>query len=293
MHDPGPRLTEAAPFISQFAKQHVVVKLGGELFDHAPVLERIAPQVAILYQCGLRPVVVHGGGKQIDLRCDKRGIAIDKRHGRRVTSKAVLEVVLDVVARELNHRFCELLSERGVPVSGFADGISQAVNCAKRPPVEIDGETVDFGEVGDIQRIDGRLLRTSPQGQNGVVPILPCIGRLADGAWVNVNADSIAARVAITLGAQKLVMLSAVPGVLESNDAVGPISQLSAKQTRRLMQTEAVTGGMLAKLQEALVALDGHVPQVHIISGVEPHTLLREIFTEEGCGTLVTRGAEG
>ncbi|MCA9664898.1 MAG: acetylglutamate kinase [Myxococcales bacterium] len=295
MLDPGPSLIEAAPYIERFRGEIVVVKLGGELLDNNPVLERIAPQLTTLRRVGLRPVVVHGGGAQIDLACAERGIAIEKRGGRRVTSPATLEVVLDVVARGLNRTFCRLLVERDVPVRGFAEGVSRAVRCHRRPAV--DG--VDFGEVGDVVEIDREALLGSASADVGhVVPVMPSVGLRVDGdyaaasadepTWLNVNADSVAAHVAVALGAQKLVMLSRVPGVLEHLEDAGPISKLSARAAGDLLTKREDLGGMAAKLEEAIVAIRGGVRQVHIISGVEPQTLLREIFTQEGCGTLIT-----
>lgn len=287
-HDPGPTLLEAAPYIARFRGQHVVVKLGGELFDHPGVLERLVPQLAVLHQCGLRPVLVHGGGKQIDDRCRERGIAIEKRDGRRITSPAVLEVVLEVVAGELNARFCELFTQAGVPAKGFAAGLSAAIRCRRRPPrTGKDGETIDFGEVGDVTAVDTSLLLGELGGDDPIVPVLPSIGETVDGQRLNVNADSVAAQVAKALGAQKLVMLSSVPGVLKNGETDGPISQLKRADIDELLAGPHVVGGMRAKLEEAKVALDGGVAQVHILSGVEPQTVLREIFTEEGCGTLI------
>ncbi len=290
IRDPGPSLIQAARYIELFRDRCVVVKLGGELQTTESLLDPIIPQLEVLARCGLRPVVVHGGGTQIDERCKKRGLDSPKVAGRRITSKAVMEVVLEVVAGELNGAICQRLRDRHVPVVGFADGASRAIRCRRRPPVVIDGQTVDFGEVGDIVSIDPDPLRP-PAGAPWAIPILPSIGVLDDGSFVNVNADTVAARTAVALGAHKLVMLSRVAGVLTSPQAAGPISQLDAVGARRLIEQGQVVGGMRAKVEEALAALAGGVPQVHVISGVEAHTLLREIFTEEGCGTLITRGS--
>ena len=136
--------------------------------------------------------------------------------------------------------------------------------------------------VGDIDSIDVQELNAG-----ACLPVLPSLGVLDDGTWVNVNADSVASRVAVALGAQKLVMLSPVAGVMTSSDAAGPISELTVSQVEELLAGNQITGGMRAKLEDALKAIGGGVLQTHIISGTEPHTLLREIFTEEGCGTLI------
>jgi acetylglutamate kinase len=200
----------------------------------------------------------------------------------------VLDVVLEVVANDLNQRFASSLAEADVPVRGFASGVGSAIRCRRRPPREIDGESVDFGEVGDILAIDATALLG--EQDEFVVPVLPSIGEVNGGSRVNVNADSVAAHVALALSAQKLVMMSRVPGVLQQIDDDGPISRLTLESTQKLLaQPDIVVGGMRAKLEEALRAIEGGISQVHIISGVEPQTLLREIFTAEGCGTLITR----
>ena len=288
-YDPGPSLLEAGPHIARFRDQVVVVKLGGELFDQPGVLERLVPQLALLWQTGLRPVVVHGGGKQIDARCAEGGIAIDKRGGRRITSPAVLEVVLEVVAKELNGRLVALLREAGVPARGYGDdaALRAALRCSRRPPREVDGEAVDFGEVGDVEAVNAEAFAAD------IVAVLPSVGQCAGNSKaegvLNVNADSVAAHVAIALRAQKLVLVSSVPGVLADLDDEGPICQLAPDEVDTLLANEGgeVRGGMRAKLEEARRAIDGGVRQVHVISGLEPQTLLREIFTDEGCGTLI------
>jgi acetylglutamate kinase len=289
--DRGPGVVEAASYIELFRDRLVVVKLGGELLDGGPVLERILPQVAVLYQCGLRPLIVHGGGKQIDAACEARGIERIKHRGRRVTTTEVLEVMVEVVAGGLNRSIVDRLRREGVPASGFGDGTSDAVRCVLRPASLEDGELVDWGLVGDIVEIDAEPFTTEP-GESWTVPVLPSIGTLEDGSVVNVNADAIASRLASELDSVKLVLMTGVSGVLESRASAGPISELTRTEAAGLIEEGIAVGGMRAKIEEALAALDRGVPRVHIISGREPATLLREIFTEEGCGTLLVPDPE-
>ena len=143
-----------------------------------------------------------------------------------------------------------------------------------------------WGRVGDIVRIDPQPILVDP-GRPWVVPVLPSLGTLDDRSLVNVNADAVAARVAAELDAAKLVLMTGVPGVMQSMEDAGPISELTVEEARGLFRSGVVSGGMRAKLEEALRALEHGVPRVHILSGREPMTLLREIFTDEGCGTLV------
>jgi acetylglutamate kinase len=283
--DRGPGLVEAAPYIEQFRDRLVVVKLGGELIDDGPVLERIMPQVAVLARTGLRPVIVHGGGRQVDEACRERGIEPVKHRGRRVTTPEVMQVLLDVVGGVLNRTIVDRLRREGVAARGFGEGVGDAVRCRLRPPTDEGGVAVDWGRVGDIVRIDPAAILLDP-GRPWVVPVLPSLGVLEDRSHVNVNADAVAARVAAELDAAKLVLMTGVPGVMQSMEDAGPISELTVEEARGLFGG-VVSGGMRAKLEEALRALEHGVPRVHILSGREPMTLLREIFTDEGCGTLV------
>lgn len=285
--DRGPSLVEAATYIDQFRDRLVVVKLGGELLQGGPAIQRIIPQIAVLHQCGLRPIVVHGGGRQVDLECEARGITTSKIGGRRVTTPAVLDVLLEVVAGTLNRAIVDRLRREGVDAIGFADGTAEAVRCVRRPPtIGSDGATTEWGEVGDVVAIDAEPLLPAP-GEPWAVPVLASLGTLEDGRFVNVNADAVAGRVASELDSEKLVLLTSVAGVMLSPAAAGPVSELTVGGATELIEQGIVKGGMRAKLEEALAALAAGVPQVQIISGREPSTLLRELFTEEGCGTLI------
>lgn len=289
--DKGPGLVEAAPYVEMFRDQLVVVKIGGELLDGGPVLDRILPQIVVLWKVGLRPIVVHGGGRQVDQACQARGIVPVKHRGRRVTTGEVRDVLVDVIGRELNSRIVERLRRDGVPAIGFADGVTAAVRCERRPPTVEAGVSVDWGFVGDVLGIDAGPLQlgASPVA----VPVLPSLGTGADGQLLNVNGDTVASRVASDLKARKLLLLTSVAGVMEEMTDAGPISEITVSEARELIDGGVVQGGMRAKIEEALVALGRGVPRVHIISGREPWNLLREIFTDEGCGTLVIPDDEG
>ncbi len=291
MHsDRGPSIVEASPYIEAFRGRLIVVKLGGELLDGGPVLERILPQVAVLYRCGLRPLLVHGGGKQVDDACRDRGIEPEKHRGRRVTTPEVLDVMMEVVAGTLNRSIVDRLRRDGIGAIGYADGVCSNVSCTRRAPTSEGGVTVDWGYVGDVVAVDRALLDAADTPDGWQIPVLPSLGTTPDGV-VNVNADAVASRVAIDLDAEKLVLLTGVSGVMESEESAGPLSELTEAEVRELIEDGTVRGGMRAKLEEALRALREGVSQVHIISGREPSTLLREIFTDEGCGTLVIPGA--
>jgi len=285
--DRGPGLVEASRYIEAFRDKYVVIKLGGELLDGGPVLERILPQVIVLYRCGLRPVVVHGGGKQVDAACAARGIVPEKHGGRRVTSPAVMEVLLDIVAGELNQSIVDRLVAAGVPAVGFAAGCSEGVRCTLRPPTESPEGPIDGGRVGDVQHVQADPIGRHGEEGGWVIPVLPSVGQLEDGSYVNVNADSVAARVATGIHAEKLVLMTGVAGVMAEVTDAGPISLLNMTSAASLLDQGIAKGGMRAKLEEALFALRSGVSKVHILSGRENATLIREIFTDEGCGTVI------
>jgi acetylglutamate kinase len=285
--DKGPYLLEAAVYAERFRGQLLVVKLGGELLEQEAVLDRLVPQIEVLYRLGLRPIIVHGGGVQVDRACQERGVSFEKRGGRRLTSPAVLQVLVDVVAGDLNERIKARLAALGIPSNGYKEGASSSILCKRRPPSSDEhGEMVDWGEVGDVSQIRPEFL-SSDDGEAWTIPVLPSLGVLADGSAVNVNADSVAARLAVALDAVKLVLLTGVAGVMPHPGAAGPISEIRVKALRTMIGDGTASGGMQAKLQEGLAALEGGVPQVHIISGRAPFTLLRELFTREGCGSLL------
>ncbi|MCB9664331.1 MAG: acetylglutamate kinase [Alphaproteobacteria bacterium] len=288
--DRGPGVVEAAPYIHAFRDRLVVVKIGGELLDGGPVIERVLPQVVVLARCGLRPLLVHGGGKQVDEACTEQGIVPEKHRGRRVTTPQVRDVLVEVIGRQLNGRIVAWLREHGVQARGFADGVTGAVRATRRAPTVEGDKTVDWGCVGDVTHIEPGSF--APDGEWSI-PVLPSLATGPDGELLNVNADAVAVRVASDLDAAKLVLLTSVAGVLESSTAAGPISQVTASKARELVAEGVIAGGMRAKIEEALRALDRGVPRVHILSGREPSTLLREIFTDEGCGTLIVPDAEG
>ncbi len=270
-------LLEAAKWIKKFAGQTVVIKLGGEVLRSESTLAHIVEQITCMADCGMKVILVHGAGRQVDDACAARGLEIKKIHGRRITSPEARDLMVEVLA-ELNAKLCRALETKGHRVLGMADGINKSVICRRRTPVTIDGETVDFGEVGDIQSIE------TTWGNDLVV--LACLGYNGEN-YLNINADTVAARVAAK-DAVKLVYLTSVAGIMASLDDPGPISWMTTKRARKLLDSPAIQGGMKAKLQECLAALEGGVEEVHVINGREPFTLLREVFTAAGCGTLIT-----
>ena len=281
IREPGPSLEQSAKWIETFRGQTMVVKLGGELLLNPATIDRLAKQIAVIKQCGIRPVIVHGAGKQVDAACQKAGITIEKVYGRRITDEQTRDILVQVLS-DLNTEIVTRLQKQGVHAQGMADfEVNWPVKCIKRPPVaQVDGSTVNFGYVGDVETVQ-------LSGQDMTI-VLPSLGYEPQLGFLNINADTLATGVAIHAKAIKLIFMTGVSGVMRDLEDAGPISTMSAEETRKILETPAIKGGMKAKLEECLKALDGGVAKVHIISGKEPHTLLREVFTDEGCGTLIS-----
>lgn len=265
-------LIEALPYISEFRGRTVVVKIGGAAQEDPTLRRRFAEDLILLDWVGINVVVVHGGGKQITAMLDRVGIEARFEQGQRVTDEPTLEVVEMVLAGSLNKELVRLVNHLGgaaVGLTGADGGLARAVRT--RP---------ELGLVGEVTTIDRSVIdRLIPE----FIPILAPLAVGDDGEALNVNADVFAARLAQALGAEKLVLLTDIAGVLDADRHLIP--SLTAEAARELIATGIVTGGMIPKVENALAALAAGVKKVHIVDGRLEHALLLEIFTREGVGT--------
>jgi acetylglutamate kinase len=283
-------LRAAVPYLRLFKGTTFVIKLGGAVLADPHALQCFADQVALLHQVGIQQVIVHGGGPQATELAERLGIPVQRVDGRRVTCEQTLEVAKMVFAGKLSTDLLAALSKshvNGVGISGVDAGLILA---RRRPPLTVkdpaNGDTqVDLGLVGEIEEVRPDLLRHLLAG--GYVPVISALAGGDDGQVYNVNADTIAVQLAAALQAEKLLLLTSVAGVLA--DASDPSSLISHMDGKRLeeMLAEAATGGMKAKLEACRQALDGGVRRTHIINGLNGDSLLTEVFTNEGCGTLI------
>jgi acetylglutamate kinase len=283
-------LRAAVPYLRLFKGTTFVIKLGGAVLADPHALQCFADQVALLHQVGIQQVIVHGGGPQATELAERLGIPVQRVDGRRVTCEQTLEVAKMVFAGKLSTDLLAALSKshvNGVGISGVDAGLILA---RRRPPLTVkdpaNGNTqVDLGLVGEIEKVRPDLLRHLLAG--GYVPVVSALAGGDDGQVYNVNADTIAVQLAAALQAEKLLLLTSVAGVLA--DASDPSSLISHMDGKRLeeMLAEAATGGMKAKLEACRQALDGGVRRTHIINGLNGDSLLTEVFTNEGCGTLI------
>jgi len=285
-------LREALPYIQRFKGQTFVVKLSGKVTEVQENLTSLAEELALLHQVGIRISVVHGGGKQLSELAKRLGIEQTIIEGRRVTDDATLEMAKMIFAGKINTDILAALRHRGIEAVGLSGVDGNIVHAERRPPKEIvNRETgvldkVDFGHVGDVVQINSRLLTVLLD--HGYLPVISSLGADDEGMVFNINADTIAAEIAVQLQAEKLILLSDVDGIyLKSGDPETKLSRLTAAETDKLISSGAATGGMIPKLQNISTLLRRGVHSAHIISGSKRNALLSEVFTDKGTGTMI------
>lgn len=284
-------LLEALPFIRTYKGKIFVLKLGGEVIQDPDNLYSIATDVALMNQVGVRILIVHGGGPQANELSARLGVIPVFVAGRRVTDAATLEITKMVFAGTINTEIISALRRAGAGAVGLSGVDANLVSARRRPvkrvkdPVTGEVSDVDFGHVGDILSVDVSLLRILLD--HSYVPVLASLGADEDGHIFNINADTVAAELAQGLAADKLLVMTNVPGVMRSMETKEVIPSLTTTEARAMMESGAVTKGMLPKLTAAVRAVELGVRQATILSGLTPHSLLEETFTDRGSGTLI------
>jgi acetylglutamate kinase len=285
-------LREALPYIQRFKGKTFVVKFSGKVTEDKTVLVSLAEELALLHQVGIRVCVIHGGGKQLTQLAKKLGVVQTVIEGRRVTDDDTLELAKMIFRGKINTEILSALRHRGVEavgVSGIDGGVIKAM---KRPPREVlneaTGETekIDFGHVGDIVDVDVRLIQLLLDGS--YLPVVSSLGADDEGKIYNINADTIAAEIAISLKAEKLLLLSDVNGIYaDPNDEATKINRLTVSEAEEMISNGQATGGMIPKLQNLVSLLQRGVRSAHVMSGTVRNAILSEVFTDEGTGTMV------
>ncbi|HET9496483.1 MAG TPA: acetylglutamate kinase [Chloroflexia bacterium] len=279
--------------LAALAGVRIVVKLGGEIMLNARGLDAIAAQVATVSENGVRVVLVHGGGPQADALAGRLGHSVRKVAGRRVTDDDALSVAKMVYGGSINLELVAALKRHGARGVGLSGADADLVTVTRRPPVSVRDpktgaeEWVDFGHVGDISRVDPKLLDVLWAA--GCVPVVACIAADREGNLYNVNADTIAQVLAVAVGAARLVLLTNVPGILlDVADPGSPVASLDGAELASLVARGVIGGGMLPKAQNCLAALEQGVPAVQILDGTLDYPPLIESLTGGGAGTIVT-----
>jgi len=289
---PFESLRSAAQYVRRFRHHPFVVKLGGDILDDPALRRPVCEQLALLWSLSIPLVIVHGGGAGLDKLCAGMGLETHKVAGRRVTSPEVLDAAKMAFKGQIQMDFLADLGAAGIPAVGLSGQDAGLIRGTRRPPVVVDGATVDYGMVGDVAGVDPALLSHLLQG--GYVPVVAPFSATAEGQVLNTNADTVAAEVAAALGVEKLFFVLRVPGLLADPDdpsSLVPLADLA--RLDQLAGAGAIKDGMRPKLTAARRALDAGVASVHLVSGVRPDAILAEVFTNEGSGTMLVARMDG
>jgi len=280
-------LKHAAPYIRLFKGKVFVLKAGGEVFADAAQTHALMEQVGILHQVGIRLVLIHGGGPQSTKLASALGVDTTFVDGRRVTDQSSLDVATMVLNGQINTRILAACRDLKIPAVGISGVDAGLIRAHRRPPVERDGDApVDYGFVGDIDGVDADILKK--QLDNGLMPVVSPLSCDESGTLLNINADTVAAAIAAELDAEKLILATGAPGILEDvDDPRSLISYIDRAALAKLKSSGKLADGMLPKAAAIDSALANGVSRVHVISYRFADSLLLEVFTNEGTGTLV------
>ncbi len=278
-------LSEALPYIKRFFDKTIVIKYGGNAMTDPKLQDGFARDVVLLKLVGMNPVVVHGGGPQINELLDKLGKKGTFIQGMRVTDEETMDVVEMVLGGQVNKEIVNLINRHGGKAVGLTGQDGNFIRAKKllMENKDVPGEFIDVGQVGDITSIDPSIIEFLDTGD--FIPVIAPIGVGVDGETYNINADVVAGKLAEILGAEKLILLTNTPGVLDKSGNL--LTGLSAKEIDALFADGTLSGGMLPKISSALDAARSGVKSVHIIDGRVEHALLLEVLTDEGVGTMI------
>ena len=283
-------LAQALPFLRRYAGATVVVKYGGHAMGEESLAEQFGRDIALLKQVGINPVVVHGGGPQINAMLKRLAIKSTFVDGLRVTDEAMVEVVEMVLAGTVNKYVAGLITRAGALAVGICGKDGKLIRARKLSRTQRDPDSniereLDLGFVGEPEHVDVRVIHALTGG--GLVPVIAPVGVGEDGQTYNINADAVAAAVAGALHATRLLMLTDVPGVLDADKRL--IEELTLAAAEEAIRTGVITGGMIPKVENCIEAVHQGVKGAVILDGRVPHACLLELFTEAGPGTLIRR----
>ena len=280
-------LKHAAPYIRLYKGKVFVIKAGGEVFADPELATALVEQVGILHQVGIRTVLIHGGGPQSTKLATDLGLDTQFVEGRRVTDSESLNVATMILNGQINTRILAACRDLQIPAVGISGVDAGLIRAHRRPPVKgKDGESVDYGFVGDIDAVEADILQK--QLDNGLMPVVSPLSCDESGTLLNINADTVAAAIAAELDAEKLILVTGAIGILEDvNDPGSLISYIDRKHLKELKEKGILADGMLPKAAAIDAAIKDGVSRVHVISYKLADSILLEIFTNEGTGTLV------
>lgn len=281
-------LIESLPYIRNFYGKVFVIKYGGAAQVKEDLKNAFAQDIVLLNYIGIRPVIVHGGGPKISSVMEKMGKKPMFIQGQRITDKETMDIVEMVLGGLVNKEIVSLINSYGGKAVGMSGKDGELIRAKRKLARRISPETgadtlIDLGLVGEVTSVNTHVL--SSLEKEGFIPVISPIGVGSKGETLNINADYVAASIASTLKAEKFILLTDVPGIMDKKNQI--VSTLTKKQIKKLVSDGTITGGMLPKVQACLKAVEGGVSKTHIIDGRVPHCLLLEIFTKKGIGTEI------
>ncbi len=277
-------LTESLPYIERFTGRTFVIKFGGNAMVDAELFESFARDVVLMKLVGMNPIIVHGGGPQIGQLLDRLAIQSEFIEGMRVTDEPTMDVVEMVLGASVNKEIVDSIHRNGGRAVGLTGKDGELLRAKKLQLTAASEEQPDIGQVGEVTSVDTRVLQML--GDSDFIPVIAPIAGGEDGKTYNINADLVAGKIAEVLNAEKLMLLTNVPGLLDEQGEV--LTGLATEEVSRLIAEGVIAGGMLPKIRCALDAVKSGVTSAHIIDGRVPHAALLEIFTDEGIGTLIS-----
>jgi len=278
-------LVEAHAYIRSFENRIVVVKIGGSIMDEPENLNRLLADVCFMHSVGMRPVLVHGGGKGITAAMEQAGLEAQFVQGRRYTDERTLAIAEHVLINDINKGIIETITKAGHQAMGL-HSLASCVVFGKRLFLQgEEGRKIDIGSVGEVTWVNGELLNAIAKAD--IIPVIAPIARDQAGGKLNINADSVAGHVAAATKAEKLVLVSDTHGIRRSDNVEDLARHLDRKEIDELVESGVISAGMLPKVEASLTALEGGVSKAHIIDGRIPHALLLEVYTDAGVGTEI------
>ena len=281
-------LIEALPYIKKYSGRTVVIKYGGHAMVDAELKKAVMQDAILMKYVGMHPVIVHGGGPAINDWLDKLGKQSDFVEGLRVTDAQTMEVAEMVLVGKVNKEIVGLVNKYGGQAVGLSGKDGSLLKARKQFATGSDGRPIDIGQVGEVTDVNPKIIKTVIE--NGYIPVVAPIGVGEDGASYNINADYVAGAIAGALEAEKLVLLTDVEGIFaDNNDKKTLFSSIKTEEVPALVNDGIIKGGMVPKVRCCVQALEQGVNRTHIIDGRLPHSILLEIFTDEGIGTMVVK----
>jgi acetylglutamate kinase len=283
-------LVEALPYIKEYFNKTVVVKIGGSMMEDDTVMQSVLDDIILMKYVGIRIVLIHGGGKHITRMMKEKNIKTEFIDGLRVTGKETIEVAKMVLSGVINTKVVSFLNKHGKVAMGISGNDGNFIKCRKKIH-EKDGRKLDLGYVGEIVKVDSEFLEDILV--NGYIPVIATLGTDAKGNIYNINADSCASKIAVSLKATKMILLTDVDGIIENNGKQDGkvkrlVSRLTAAKCLEMIEKGDISSGMIPKVNSCIDSLKGRVERTHILNGTSAHSILIEIFTDKGIGTMKT-----